>query len=178
MDHQTFGHHPLYLLFFEAVNEAVTRHVDSRHDATVSRYLAGLLVTFSHTDQVFRIHDREGRRLVTISDMLSEGDIRANADSFARERQVHQHIADFILFWTGVYPKYLRSMTLLSDAGEVIRDYREQARESYYLVSHYESLQNPDEAQTYRQLGEGFDDYVFCLGAVRTRLGLDGYAMG
>ncbi|MBL8087097.1 MAG: hypothetical protein JNM85_03385 [Chthonomonas sp.] len=161
--------HPLYTLFWESVQGAVDRYVATHGQDEISAYLTRLLVTFVHTDAIFKIKNREGQTLVSIAEMMAEGDIRANADSFERERQVHQHIADVILFWQGVYPQFLNRVRL-SNAADLVCDYPKQARQSYQLVASYEEHKNSPDAATYYQLAEGFDDYAFCLRVVRENL--------
>lgn len=163
--------HPLYGLFFTTVQESIDRHVSSQGEEEISAYLADMLVSFIHTDRVFAVKDREGVPVVSVSEMVAEGDIRARADSFERERQVHQHIGDFILFWSGIYPQFLRQLRLRIGQ-DLLCDYTRQARESYLLVSEYERTAHRPTAATFAKLSDGFEDYAFCLSIVRERLRL------
>ncbi len=143
-------------------------HVTSKGDPTTAEYLAGLLVAGVHCDSLYSVRDRTGCRVESISELIAEGDVRQNADSFAREREVHQHIGDFILFWTGVQPDFLLRMKVRAER-DLLMDYRSQARESYDLVANYETHRgNP--AEVFLRLRDGFDDYSFCLRDVRDRL--------
>ncbi len=161
----------LKAIFEEAIEEAIVRYVDSQGDAHVRPYLATLLIEFLHTDRIYSLKSKSGERLQAISDMLQEGDVRLNADSFERERQVHQHIGDFLLFWLGLYPEYLRRS---ADARlrDLSVDYAQQGAESYFVVSTFYEDGQPDRALTFRRLSDGFEDFAFCLGDVRRRLGL------
>ena len=47
-----------------------------------------------------------GQRLVAVADMLAEAQHREGP---ARQ-QVHRHIGDFTLFWTGVYPEVVEGL--------------------------------------------------------------------
>ena len=163
--------HPLYDLFFTTVQESIDCHVSSGGEEQISAYLADLLVSFIHTDRVFAVKNSDGVPVVSVSEMLAEGDIRANADSFERERQVHQHIGDFILFWSGIYPQFLRQLRLRIGQ-DLLCDYPRQGRESYQLVSEYEKTAMRPAAATFAKLSDGFEDYAFCLRVVRDRLRL------
>ncbi len=163
--------HPLYIAFREAVGKSLWEHVSTQDQADTADYLADLLVTCAHTDSLFRIRNASGQPVVSVAEMIAEGDIRLNASSFERERVVHQHIGDFILFWSGLSPQFLRQLKLHSSL-DLICDYPKQAQQSYNLVSTYEEPIDPVAAKTFRKLSDGFEDYAFCLNVVRDRLGL------
>src|SRR4029077_18678430 len=100
----------------------------------VPEYVANVLVDFTHVDHVFRLRDARGRRLEEVAEMLMEGDVRLNATSFEREREVHKHIGDFTLFWLGVYPEMLRSFRASTCRDHLI-DYDQQGRKSYGIAA-------------------------------------------
>ena len=104
-------------------------------------------------------------------EMVAEGDIRLNADSFEREREVHKHIGDFILFWSGIYPEFLRHLKLHFGC-DLICDYTRQGRESYYVVSTFDHAPYDREANTFRKLSSRFEEYTFCLRQVRETIPL------
>ena len=70
-------------------------------DPPLVDYLSELLVRFVRYDEMYPVRSPRGERLVQVSDMLVEAEHRAGS---ARQ-QVHRHIGDFTLFWTGVYPE-------------------------------------------------------------------------
>lgn len=155
--------------FGETVSMAVQQHIATSGQPDVEQYLTNMLVNFVRTDAIFSLKDNMGRQLVAISDMLREGDVLENADSFEREREVHRHIGDFILFWSGLYPKFLDQLRFHVET-RWIADYNRQAKESYYLVSTFTKPPFDDEAPVFRKLSEGFDDYAFCLRVIGDRL--------
>lgn len=162
--------HPLYRLFIEHVHETFVRH-GVRSESEIEEYLTGLLVGFMHTDGVFAIRDRQGRPVTTVTDMIAEGDVRLNADSFAREREVHKHIGDFILFWSGVYPEFLRQLKLHSGR-DLLCDYVQQGKESYYIASTFDHGPYRDEAATFMKLSVGFEEYSERLRVLRETIPL------
>lgn len=163
--------HPLHLMFSGLVENQVQEHVATTGHEDVQLYLTDMLVAFIRLDRVFAIKDKQGRPLRSVFEMMAEADVRLNADSFERERQVHKHIGDFILFWSGVYPDHLRRVKL-QNATELVCDYARQARESYEIVSSFDYKPFDSDAPTFRKLSENFDAYRFVLGRVAERANL------
>jgi hypothetical protein len=151
--------HPLHGLFAELVGDALSeRRLPT--DDPAHAYLVDLLIRFSHSDELFAVK-RAGRPVESVIEMTAEADVRLNADSFEREREVHRHIGDTILFWGALYPDYLRRFRL--GGVELVCDYSNQGRESYYIVSTFDYPPYGEEARTYLQLSEGFADYSAAL---------------
>src|SRR5271163_807382 len=75
-------------------------------DPPLVEYLADLLTRFVHCDAVFAIRSLTGRRADEVVDMLAEAQHREGA----ARRNIHRHIGDFTLFWTGVFPEALLRM--------------------------------------------------------------------
>ena len=72
-------------------------------DPPLVDYLSDLMLRFARLDTVHRVRNLAGRPVVEVADMLSEAESRIG---LAR-RDVHRHIGDVTLFWTGVYPESL-----------------------------------------------------------------------
>ena len=155
--------HPLYGLFAELVSDSLAK-LHAPAESQVHPYLTDLLVRFLHSDSVFAVR-REGRPLQSVIEMAAEADVRLNADSFERERQVHRHIGDYILFWGALYPDFLRRLKT-ADGLDLVCDYSGQGRRSYYIVSTFDYPPFGDEAPTFRLLSEGFEDYSRALADV------------
>ncbi|MBL8060732.1 MAG: hypothetical protein JNK63_08475 [Chthonomonas sp.] len=131
-------------------------------DPVVEAYITDLLIRFMRTDQLFALRDSAGVRLQTLNEMLPEGDVAQNAQSFERERQVHRHIGDFLLFWSGLFPEYI--------AKEVDEPAR-QGKESYHLVSLFDMPPHDREAPIFRELSDDFEEYAFALRGIRREIG-------
>jgi hypothetical protein len=151
------------------VEDAVAAELPGRELSDVEDYVTGLLFQFLRTDRVFAIQDHFGRRLTSVYEMLGEADVLINADSFDRERQVHKHIGDYILFWTGVNPDFLRRLKL-DDGRDLVCDYTRQGKESYHVVSTFDYKPYDSEAPTFRRLSEEFEGFVGALSHLRDRL--------
>ncbi len=165
MKRQISGEHPIWMYFGKAVHQAM---VDSlgMSEEDIEVYLTNLLVGFLHNDNMFSIMDRTGRPVDSIAEMLMEGDVLHNATSFDRERQVHRHIGDFLLFSSSLFPEFLREMKL-RDARDMLLDVNHQARESYHIASTFDHEPYATEARTFEKLSRRFEAYQASLLLVR-----------
>lgn len=152
------------------VSDALVRYVSSQEKAEIIQYLTSLLVGFSDAERLYLIRDAAGRPITDIATLLAAGDLAQDATSLGRTRQVHRHLGDFLLFGVGVFPQFLHHDP--DTAPDRLVTYSTMGRESYYLVSSFKEPPHDAEAPTYRRLGDGFDDYAFCLRVVRDNVGL------
>src|SRR5580692_9762159 len=77
-------------------------------DPPLTDYLSGLLSRFIHMNAVFRLKDVAGKQLEEVVDMVVEAE--AMPPEGRTRREIHRHIGDFALFWTGVYPERLNRL--------------------------------------------------------------------
>lgn len=157
--------HPLRNFFLEAIHESLSNRMGMRETTEVEIYLAEMLAKFLHNEAIFSIRDAHGRRVRSVAEMLAEGDVRLNADSFEREREVHRHIGDFLLFWSGLFPEFLDSVGASAPDGLI--DAVRQGSESYYIVSSFDYVPYDQEAPMFRKLSEEFPAYREGLTLVR-----------
>ncbi|CUU11483.1 MAG: hypothetical protein N2045_02920 [Fimbriimonadales bacterium] len=135
-------------------------------DRQVIEYLTRLLTEFVHMDNLYRLRDLNGRPLQEVAEMLYYADVRLGAQSFYQEREVHKHIGDYTLFWTGVYPEALPRLRASLRKDHLI-DYVKQGKQSYYIVSLFDIGEWREEAPLYRKLSENFEVCMQGLHAVR-----------
>ncbi|MFN3730122.1 MAG: hypothetical protein ACK4XJ_10455 [Fimbriimonadaceae bacterium] len=162
--------HPIRAFFTAVIHDAAAKEFGPTADELMERYLTDLLVRFLHRDSVFSIRDPLGTRLTTIGDMLLEGDVTLNANSFERERQVHRHIGDTILFWSGVYPEFLRRLKSAHESEATI-DYLAQAEDSYAIVSSFDHPPFEHESVFFARLSRNVVPAIHVLQAARGMLG-------
>jgi hypothetical protein len=106
-------------------------------DPPLVDYISDLLARFVHRDSVYCIRDARGRRLTDVVAMLWEAAERSGG----AKRQVHRHIGDFTLFWTGMYPEAISRQHAAVDS---LIDYREQGKRAYWIASTIEP--HPDDS--------------------------------
>lgn len=162
--------HPLFPMFLPEVGRSVSRHVraDGMDDAVL--YLTDLLVEFSRTESL-GLRNANGQVIYSVVEMLAEGDVRLNANTFDREREVHKFVGDYILFWTGVNPKYLSRLSLPSGR-QLSCDYRGQGRQSYSIVSSFDHDPYGVDAPMFGRLSHYYDSLSLAIrdAAVSLRL--------
>ena len=157
--------HPLRTLFHALIYRAFVQEMGFG-DQRIVGYLTDLLSRFVHIDNIFRIRDARGRPLHQVADMLAASEQVMVEKVFSFKREVHRHIGDFTLFWTGVYPEALRWLQGPRSKDHII-DYIEQGRQSYMLASRYTPPQFRDEAITLARLAHDFEFCVWGLHRVR-----------
>ena len=166
MKREISNDHPLRHYFVEALHDSVGREPGMEMSEDVENYLTDLMVNFLDIDNVYEIRDPDGRPVRSVSEMLAEGDIRQHASSFDREREVHRHVGDFLLFWSGLFPEFLKQMRA-PGSKDVLLDPIRQGRFSYYVVSTFEQGAYAHEAPLFRKLSDGFEQYQYGLSLVR-----------
>jgi hypothetical protein len=130
-------------------------------DPPLVDYVAELLVRFVKSDAIYGVRNPRGERLVQVSDMLAE----AQARQGAARRNMHRHIGDFTLFWTGVYPEIADRMR--QGRKDSLLDYADQGKRNYFIASTLpaEDASVPD--AVLKRLSDNFELCVYGLGEVR-----------
>jgi len=155
--------HPLRR-FFTALTEHTFFQQLGFGDPKVTDYIAELLCRFIHVDNIWRLRSAEGKRLEEVADMVAE---TLEPMRTARStREIHRHIGDFTLFWTGAYPEALRFLRgpLRKDS---LIDYHEQGKRAYWVASQYDEEPYREEASVLRRLSEHFELCAFGLNQIR-----------
>lgn len=159
--------HPLRRLFDELVHRRFVRDIQIS-DLHLSSYISGILVDFTHVDNLYRIRDVRGKHLEDIGEMLLESDPLLKADSFDREREVRKHIGDYTLFMTGLFPEHVTSVRRSRGIRlESFVDFVKAGKESYRIVSSYDPLEYESKEPLFRQLADKFELCVYGLNLVK-----------
>src|SRR5438067_10874667 len=96
------ANHPLRRMFAGLTEQTFIKTLGVG-DPPLIDYLAELLARFIHMDAVYRLRNAQGRRLEEVAEMVIEA--QGMPPTGRTRREVHRHIGDFTLFWTGVYPE-------------------------------------------------------------------------
>jgi hypothetical protein len=155
--------HPLRRLF-AGLTEQTFMNTLGMADPRLTDYLSELLSRFIHLDAIYRLRNVTGRNLEEVAAMVIEAEAMP-AEGRTR-REVHRHIGDFTLFWTGVFPEALKRLQSVFSRDHFI-DYCEQGKRSYYIASTFEDDQYRDEAPVLRRLSEEFELCAYGLNQVR-----------
>ena len=159
-----YSAHPSELLqrYFAGLTEQAFQTRLGLADPPLLEYISDLLVRFVQCDTIYRVRNLTGNRLFEVADMLAEAEARIGES----KREVHRHIGDFTLFWSGVFPEALRRMrsSLKKDA---LVDYCERGKRSYYIASTIRDRDDDEQSGVLERLSHDFELCVYGLGEVR-----------
>jgi hypothetical protein len=162
--------HHLRRFFEELVFRRFVRDVHI-NDSSVPGYISGVLIKFTHVDNLYRIRNAQGKHLQDVGEMLLESNPLLDASSFDREREVRKHIGDYTLFMAGLFPEYVanarRTRGMRMDS---LIDFIKAGKESYRIVSSFDLFEYKSEAPLFRQLAEKFELCVYALNLVKEDL--------
>jgi hypothetical protein len=143
--------HPLRQLFHR-LTEATLEGIGVRDEELVL-YISDLLVRFTYTDNLYKLRNAAGERLVYIVDML----LAASEADFQQQREVRKHIGDYSLFILGLFPESLRRPRRPLSP----EYYVEQGKESYWIVAEIDRYKPT--ASLFRKLSDNFE---YCINAL------------
>ena len=155
--------HPLRRLF-AGVTEQTFQSRFGLADPPLIDYLSALLSRFVHVDAIHALRNAVGERLEYVADMVFE--VTQLPAEGRTTREVHRHIGDFTLFWTGVYPEALARMRS-KHCKDYFVDYCSQGKRSYFLASQFEDDPYREESAVLRRLSHEFELCAYGLHEVR-----------
>jgi hypothetical protein len=155
--------HPLRRLF-AGVTEVTFQTQLGVADPNLTDYLSALLSRFIGDDAIYRLRNAAGRRLEQVAEMMAEvADLPPEGRT---TREVHRHIGDYALFWTGVYPEALGRLRSAA-CKDCFIDYCAQGKRSYFIASTFEDDPYREEAAVLRRLSNEFELCAYGLREVR-----------
>jgi hypothetical protein len=143
-------------------------------DTQLVDYVSRLLVRFTKTDALHRIRQLNGQRATEVVTMMTEAQQRIGV----AKREVHRHIGDFTLFWTGLYPESLRGLQG-PDRTDQFVSYCHQGKIAYEIASEIETDDSDSVTNDLlHRLSEQFEMCAYGLREVRRQwesgAGMDG----
>ena len=132
-------------------------------DPPLIDYLSGLLCRFLHSDAIHRLKDGHGRPIEQVAEMVAEV---ADLPASPTRREVHRHIGDFALFYTGVYPEALRKLKAV-DRLDYFIDYCSQGKRSYAIAGEFDREPFRAESAVLLRLADEFELCAYGLRQVR-----------
>jgi len=132
-------------------------------DTELVAYVSDLLIRFTKIESMHRIRQINGRPATEVVSMMVEAEQRIGG----AKREVHRHIGDFALFWTGLYPESLRELQG-PDRRDQFVSYCHQGKRAYEIASEIE----PDSevlapSALLKRLSEQFELCAYGLREVR-----------
>jgi hypothetical protein len=149
--------------YFAGIAESTFQTQLGVADPPLVDYISDLLARFIRSETLYRIRNLAGRPIREVAEMMVEAQQRVGD----AQREVHRHIGDYTLFWTGVYPEALRRMRGTSRSDHLV-DYFTEGKRSYWIASTIETEQ-PDKpsAEVLERLSRQFELCAYGLREVR-----------
>ncbi len=149
--------------FFSGIAENTFQVQLGVADPPLIDYLSDLLTRFVQSEAIYRIRDLAGRPIREVAGMMVEAHERVgNA-----RRDIHRHIGDYTLFWTGVYPEALNRKHSSSSA-EPLVDYCNEGKRAYWIASTIETDEPEDaSADVLERLSLQFELCAYGLREIR-----------
>jgi hypothetical protein len=148
--------------FFSGLSEYIFQSKLGIADVQLVDYLSNMLLRFVRVDSLHKIRRPNGRPAMEVLQMMYEAE---NRIGLAR-REVHRHIGDFTLFWSGMYPESLRRMRPV-DSADGLLDYCRQGKRAYAIAAQIEAGDDRPSSDLLHQLSDQFEMCAYGLREVR-----------
>ncbi len=133
-------------------------------DPPLIDYISDLLTRFIRADSLYNVRDLGGRRLGEVALMLAEAEARIGE----ARREIHRHIGDFALFWTGVYPEALgHTPDKTADRTDRFVDYCTHGKRAYHIASTIPGDDAKIQSEILERLSDEFELCAFGLSEAR-----------
>jgi len=157
--------HPLRK-YFSGITEQTFAGDLGVADPPLIDYLSLLLARFVHVDAIHRLQ-AAGKDLEQVADFLMAAEALPPGGRTSRE--VHRHIGDFTLFWTGLFPEAVRRAET-GWAKDSVVSYTLQGKRSYLIAATFEADEYREESAVLKRLGSEFELCAVGLNRVRREL--------
>jgi hypothetical protein len=149
--------------FFAGAAESIFQTRLGVADPRLIDYISDMLTRFVRWDALHRVRTPRGAPVEQVADMVAEADVRVGD----ARREVHRHIGDFTLFWTGVYPEALRRLRSPAKKDYFV-DYCAQGKRAYWIASEIEAAGESDApGELLERLSVQFEMCAYGLGQIR-----------
>ena len=132
------------------------------HDPPIIEYVANVLTTFAHSDQLYRLRAPNGKRLESIVDMLNTSLTSASGPQLPaqHERELRKYVGDYTLFMSGLFRSFI-------DRRGVLDYYLQEGRRSYWKVSELDLTLYQTGFLLFQELSKNFEYYSGALDYMR-----------
>lgn len=148
--------------FFVGLSEYVFHTQLGVVDTQLVDYVSQLLVRFARIESMQRVRRPDGKPAIEVVAMVAEAEHRIGE----ARREVHRHIGDYTLFWSGLYPEALRQMRSRESADQFV-DYCTQGKRAYRIASSISGDERSATSDLLRRMSEQFDLCAYGLREIR-----------
>lgn len=154
--------HPLCRLFAGVTEQAFVSTLGVA-DPPLVDYVSGLLARFLHADTIYCVRDAAGRRVAELAALAVAADALPDG---GRRRELHRHVGDYALFWSGLYPEAVNRRPA-RPGPDPTANFTALGKRSYGIASTFADDPFAAEAPVLFRLGEQFELCVEGLREVR-----------
>jgi hypothetical protein len=148
--------------FFSGLSEYIFQSKLGVADVQLIDYLSDMMLRFIRIESLNRVRRSNGRPATELFQMLSEAEKRIGL----AKRDVHRHIGDVTLFWSGMYPERLRRLRP-ERSPDGFLDYCKQGKRAYAIAAEIEGDANRPSSDLLHQLSSEFEMCAYGLREVR-----------
>ncbi|MFK7737358.1 MAG: hypothetical protein AB8B50_15090 [Pirellulaceae bacterium] len=148
--------------FFAGLSEHVFHSQLGVVDTQVVDYVSGLLIRFTRLDSVSKVRRRDGKPATEVVSMVVEAEKRVGD----AKREVHRHIGDYTLFWSGLYPEALRGLQGKESKDQFV-SYCAQGKRAYRIASSIVSSKKTISASLLEKMSDQFELCAYGLREIR-----------
>ncbi len=148
--------------FFCGLSEYIFQSKLGVADVQLIDYISDMLLRFVRVDSFHKVRRANGRPATEVFQMLCEAEQRIG---LAR-REVHRHIGDFTLFWSGMYPESLRRIRP-HESPDGFLDYCRQGKRAYAIAAEIQGGADRPSSDLLQQLSDQFEMCAYGLREVR-----------
>ena len=147
--------------FLTGISESVFFGKLGVADIQLVDYLSDMLLRFVRSDAMLKVRRGSGEPITEVYQMLMEGQKRIGL----AKRELHRHVGDFTLFWSGMYPESLRRPT--HSACDSFIDYCQQGKRAYAIAAEIEGGETRPPGELLHRLSEQYDLCAYGLREIR-----------
>lgn len=148
--------------FFVGLSEYVFHSQLGVVDTQLVDYVSELLIKFSRVDSLQKVRQIDGRPVTEVVSMVAEAEKRLGP----AKREVHRHIGDYTLFWSGLYPESLREMRG-SDKQDQFVSYCAQGKKAYQIASCIKADKKSPSGALMKRMSDQFEMCAYGLREIR-----------
>ncbi|MEM9369059.1 MAG: hypothetical protein AAGD07_23985 [Planctomycetota bacterium] len=147
--------------FLSGISEYIFQTKLGVADVQMVGYVSDLMLRFVRVDSIHRMRRCDGQPATEVFQLLCEAERRIGL----AKREVHRHIGDFTLFWSGMYPESVRGNT--SGTPDSLLDYFHQGKRAYKIASTIEGGMDRPSCELLDRMSDQFELCAYGLREVR-----------
>ena len=147
--------------FLSGISEYIFQSKLGIADVQLVEYVSDLMLRFTRVDAIQRVRRDDGRPATEVFQMLCEAERRIGT----ARREVHRHIGDVTLFWSGMFPESVRGNA--PGSPDQLLDYFQHGKRSYKIASTIEAEEDRPPCDLLDRLSDQFELCAYGLREVR-----------